>query len=54
MKRVLELFVVIFIFNQCFAYADFIKPSAKIKPEEVIKIQLNGEHCSKFRFLSEA
>ena len=42
MKRVLELFVVIFIFNQCFAYADFIKPNAKIKPEEVIKIQLKS------------
>ena len=42
MKRVLKLFVVIFIFNQCFAYADFIKPSAKIKPEEVIKIQLKS------------
>ena len=42
MKRVLKLFVVIFIFNQCFAYADFIKPNAKIKPEEVIKIQLKS------------
>ena len=42
MKRVLKLFVVILIFNQCFAYADFIKPNAKIKPEEVIKIQLKS------------
>ena len=42
MKRVLKLFVVIFIFNHCFAYADFIKPNAKIKPEEVIKIQLKS------------
>jgi len=42
MKRVLKLFVVIFILNQCFAYADFIKPDAKIKPEEVIKIQLKS------------
>ena len=42
MKRVLKLFVVIFIFNQSFAYADFIKPNAKIKPEEVIKIQLKS------------
>jgi len=42
MKRVLKLFVVIFIFYQCFAYADFIKPNAKIKPEEVIKIQLKS------------
>ena len=42
MRKVLKLFVVIFIFNQCFAYADFIKPSAKIKPEEVIKIQLKS------------
>ena len=42
MKRVLKLFVVIFISNQCFAYADFIKPHAKIKPDEVIKIQLKS------------
>ena len=42
MKRVLKLFVVIFIFYQCCAYADFIKPNAKIKPEEVIKIQLKS------------
>ena len=42
MKKVLKLFVVIFILNQCFAYADFIKPDAKIKPEEVIKIQLKS------------
>ena len=42
MKKVLKLFVVIFIFNQCFAYADFIKPDAKIKPDEVIKIQLKS------------
>ena len=42
MKRVLKLFVAIFILNQCFAYADFIKPDAKIKPEEVIKIQLKS------------
>ena len=42
MKKVLKLFVVIFILNQCFAYADFIKPNAKIKPGEVIKIQLKS------------
>ena len=42
MLKVLKLFVIIFFLNQNSVKADFIMPNSKIKPDEVIKIQLKS------------
>ena len=42
MLKVLKLFVIIFFLNQNSVKADFVKPNSKIKPDEVIKIQLKS------------
>ena len=42
MLKVLKLFVIIFFLNQNLVKADFVKPNSKIKPDEVIKIQLKS------------
>ena len=42
MLKVLKLFVIIFFLNQYSVKADFVKPNSKIKPDEVIKIQLKS------------
>ena len=42
MLKVLKLFVIIFFLNQSSVKADFVKPNSKIKPDEVIKIQLKS------------
>ena len=42
MLKFLKLFVIIFFLNQNSVKADFVKPNSKIKPDEVIKIQLKS------------
>ena len=42
MLKVLKLFVIVFFLNQNLVKADFVKPNSKIKPDEVIKIQLKS------------
>ena len=42
MLKVLKLFVIIFFLNQNSVKADFVMPNSKIKPDEVIKIQLKS------------
>ena len=42
MLKFLKLFVIILFLNQNSAKADFVKPNNKIKPDEVIKIQLKS------------
>ena len=42
MLKVLKLFVIVFFLNQNSVKADFVKPNSKIKPDEVIKIQLKS------------
>ena len=42
MLKVLKLFVIIFFLNHNLVKADIVKPNSKIKPDEVIKIQLKS------------
>tara|TARA_B100000965_G_scaffold100813_1_gene82709 strand:+ start:50 stop:514 length:465 start_codon:yes stop_codon:yes gene_type:complete len=42
MLKVLKLFVIVFFLNQNLVKADIVKPNSKIKPDEVIKIQLKS------------
>ena len=42
MLKVLKLFVIVFFLNQNSVKADIVKPNSKIKPDEVIKIQLKS------------
>ena len=42
MLKVLKLFVIILFLNHNSVKADFVKPNSKIKPDEVIKIQLKS------------
>ena len=42
MLKVLKLFVIVFFLNQNLVKADIVKPDSKIKPDEVIKIQLKS------------
>ena len=42
MLKVLKLFVIIFFLNQNSVKADYVMPNSKIKPDEVIKIQLKS------------
>ena len=42
MLKVLKLFVIVFFINQNLVKADIVKPNSKIKPDEVIKIQLKS------------
>ena len=42
MLKVLKLFVIVFFLNQNSVKADFVNPNSKIKPDEVIKIQLKS------------
>ena len=42
MLKVLKLFVIVFFLNQNSVKADFVMPNSKIKPDEVIKIQLKS------------
>ena len=42
MLKILKLFVIVFFLNQNSVKADFVKPNSKIKPDEVIKIQLKS------------
>ena len=42
MLKVLKLFVIIFFLNLNSVKADFVMPNSKIKPDEVIKIQLKS------------
>ncbi len=42
MKKIFKNLIIILFFSTSFAYSEVIKPNKKIKPQEVIKIQLNG------------
>ena len=42
MLKVLKLFVIIFFLNHNLVKADIVKPNSKIKPDEVITIQLKS------------
>tara|TARA_B100002052_G_scaffold216790_1_gene198768 strand:- start:4411 stop:4875 length:465 start_codon:yes stop_codon:yes gene_type:complete len=42
MDKILKLFLLFFLFSSSYAKDEILKPNNKIKPDEVIKIQLKG------------